>query len=330
MGGPNLAGHGASPHASVVRFSTADYAPRDRLSAWHEIYGRIMCRQDIDPVDPESIRADVVFRRLPGLGTMKGHRSPAVYRRERGQVDNDNLFVTVALAGAFEAEQLGCNASMRAGDAFVGAGAEPVVATVSEDYHSITLSVPLKTVSAMVPNVDALFGSRIPAASRPLRMLTRYLDLLDDVEEDAALQRHAVSHVHDLLALTLGASKDAAEAAKLGGARAARLREIKADVEAHLCSEDLTVSAIAARHRLPVRYVQRLFEAEGVTFTAFVLERRLAHARRLLSDPKLGGQPIGVIALESGFTNHTYFDRVFRRRFGATPSDMRAQARGAK
>jgi AraC-like DNA-binding protein len=319
---------GAWPNASVFRFSTNDYAPQDRLAAWHEIYGRIMCRQNIEPDDPQSIHTDVVFRKLPRLGIMTGYRSPALYRRERPQADSDNLFVTIALSGRFEAMQLGSEVCMEPGDAFVGAGAEPVSARVSEGYRSVTLSVPLAAMSPMVANLDTLFGRRV-AASPALRLLTRYLDVLEETDDEAALQQTAVTHVHELLALALGTAREADEAARLGGVRAARLRAIKADIESNLGCDGLSVAAVAARHRLPLRYVQRLFEVDGVTFTAFVLERRLAHAHRLLNDPRRDGQPIGVIAFESGFTNHTYFARAFRNRFGATPSEVRAQARQA-
>jgi AraC-like DNA-binding protein len=312
--------------SSVVRFSTAEYAPRDRLAAWHEIYGRGMCRQHIEPDDPELIHTDVVFRKLPGLGTMKGYRSPAVYRRERSQVDGDNLFVTVALTGEFEASQLGRSASMKPGDAFVGAGAEPVIARVSPGYNSITVSVPLKAVSAAVPNVDALFGRRIPAENSALRMMTRYLDLFEEVDPEPQVQHQAVSHVYDLLALTLAGVTPVSGGSSLRGARAARLREIKQDIEAQLGSESLSIATIAAHHRLPVRYVQRLFETEGASFTEFVLERRLQRAHRLLRDAKFTDRPIGIIAFEAGFTNQPYFNRAFRQRFGAPPSEIRAQA----
>jgi AraC-like DNA-binding protein len=106
------------------------------------------------------------------------------------------------------------------------------------------------------------------------------------------------------------------------------LREIKADIDRSLGREEFSIASLAARHRLPVRYAQRLFEAEGTTFTEFVLERRLARAYRLLTDPRSPDRPIGVILFEAGFANQTYFNRAFRSRFGMAPSDVRARARG--
>jgi len=38
-------------------------------------------------------------------------------------------------------------------------------------------------------------------------------------------------------------------------------------------------------------------------------------------------QAIGAIALRVGFGDLSYFNRTFRRRYGMTPSDARAQAR---
>ena len=74
------------------------------------------------------------------------------------------------------------------------------------------------------------------------------------------------------------------------------------------------------------RYLQMLFDAEGTTFSEFVLEQRLARIHRLLTDPRLDKLPIGVIALDAGFGDLSYFNRVFRRRYGATPSEIRAAA----
>lgn len=315
--------------ASVFRFSTADYQPRDRLAAWCEVYGKSVCKYDIEPIETESVDADVVFQKFPDLGIMTGYRSPAVYRRSGGQLDNGNVFVTVGLSGRFEAAQLGRSASMAAGDAFIGTGAEPIVARIPHGMRSITLSVPSHRLAPAVSRLDSMFARRIPADDPALRLLTRYLGIIEEPGNLASpeLQRNAVTHVHDLLVLTLGATRDAAETARLRGARAARLREIKADIERNLCTEDLSVVTLAARHRLPVRYVQRLFEAEGVSFTEFVLERRLARVHRLLIDQRLADRPIGIIAFEAGFTNQPYFNRAFRARFGTAPSDVRAQAR---
>ncbi len=89
----------------------------------------------------------------------------------------------------------------------------------------------------------------------------------------------------------------------------------------------LTVATLAARQRVTPRYVQLLFEAEGTTFTAYALEQRLARAHRMLCDLRHTDWTISAIALEAGFGDLSHFNRSFRRRYGASPSDVRAEAR---
>jgi len=89
----------------------------------------------------------------------------------------------------------------------------------------------------------------------------------------------------------------------------------------------LSVVTIAARHRIRPRWIQRLFEREGMTFTEYVLAQRLARAHRLLADPRYAGQKISTIAFNVGFGDLSYFNRAFRRRYGAAPSELRTAAR---
>ena len=100
---------------------------------------------------------------------------------------------------------------------------------------------------------------------------------------------------------------------------------IKDDIAKNL-GADLSLTALAARHGLAPRLVQRLFETEGTSFTEYVLTQRLALAHRLLTDPRRHGEKISVIAWDSGFGDLSYFNQAFRKRYGLTPSDVRTKA----
>jgi len=76
------------------------------------------------------------------------------------------------------------------------------------------------------------------------------------------------------------------------------------------------------------RYIHKLFAGEGTTFSELVLGRRLAHVHRLLSDPRHAKRAVSSIAFEVGFGDLSYFNRSFRRCYGATPSEVRNSAAG--
>ena len=83
------------------------------------------------------------------------------------------------------------------------------------------------------------------------------------------------------------------------------------------------LAQVARNHGLSIRYVQHLFELCGTSFTSFVLEHRLLLAHRLLREPKSRWRKVSDIASAAGFSDISYFNRAFRARFDARPTDVR-------
>jgi AraC-like DNA-binding protein len=108
----------------------------------------------------------------------------------------------------------------------------------------------------------------------------------------------------------------------LGVVAAARLAHALDLVATRFADPELNVLAIARVQNISPRYLQRLFEATGRSFTDHVKELRLQHAFQACRDPD-NNRPIVHVALEAGFSDISYFNRLFRARFGDTPSGVR-------
>ena len=65
----------------------------------------------------------------------------------------------------------------------------------------------------------------------------------------------------------------------------------------------------------------------GVTVNAYVTDTRLERARHLLTG---GAHTISEIASETGFSDQSYFSKVFSAKYGMSPSDYRAMSRADK
>jgi hypothetical protein len=63
------------------------------------------------------------------------------------------------------------------------------------------------------------------------------------------------------------------------------LLRIHAFIEQHLGDADLTPGLVAAAHYISVRYLYRLFEAQGTTVATWIRHRRLEGCRKDLADP---------------------------------------------
>jgi AraC-like DNA-binding protein len=169
---------------------------------------------------------------------------------------------------------------------------------------------------------------RISGDTEALRLLKLYLRML--ASDGATLsmpdvQRAVVDHVYDLLALALGATRDAMELARAGGLGAGRLQAIRADVLDNLADKELDIAAVARRAGLSPRQVQRLFRAQGQTFSDYLREQRLERAKHMLTRSRYAHLNVSAVAYEAGFGDLSYFNHAFRRRFGATPTEVRME-----
>ncbi len=309
----------------TFRFSTADFPERERSSALRDIFGRTVVKLDIEPVRSEPLHSDATIYQHPGLGVLFGSCSPVRFVHPRELADDDDLSIMIGMWRNWTASMLDRTPVLRSGDGVVMWNAEVGSMTLPSSGRFVTFRVPASAIARLVPDIGKAVARRIPAQSEPLALLRRYIGVFRNAPASPTLQHLAVSHVYDLLALAIGATRDAAEIANGRGVTAARLHSLKADILDNLGQEKLSVAELAKRHNITPRHVQRLFEADGVTFSEFVRQQRLRLAHRLLTSP--ADQKISAIAFESGFSDLSYFNRSFRQLYGATPSDVRASAR---
>jgi AraC-like DNA-binding protein len=315
-----------------LHFSSDALPECDRVAVWREVYGQTILRLDIEPMRDRRFQADITLRALPGLQLVAGMISGTRDTRTRALMadGNDDFGLALNWTGRSVAAQGGQETSLSGRDAVLLSCGHVGTFIRPTPIRYIGIRIPRSVLTALVPNADDMIGRLIPRVDGTLRMLHDYVAALldNDTLTTPEVQHLAVTHVYDLVALTLGATRDATAVAEGRGLRTARLRAIKADIDKNLGRRGLTIDMLAARQRVTPRYIQRLFESDGTSFTEYVLGRRLNRAHRLLTDPRLADRPVSTIAFEAGFGDLSYFNRVFRRHYGATPSDVRAKAVG--
>jgi AraC-like DNA-binding protein len=221
--------------------------------------------------------------------------------------------------------QLGRSLDLHPGDWSLLSNSDLSEIIVPEESRNLGFSVPRAVIRPLVPDIGASFARRIPAASPALTMLLDYLDLArrGNVGRTPELAATFTDHVCDLLAISLGATREAASTAHERAVPAARLKSLRDYIEAHYQDADLTAETVAKAAGVSLRYLHRLIEPTGASFSARVNELRLRRAFALLSDPSASHLRIADIALQSGFSDISHFNRQFRARFGDTPTGVR-------
>lgn len=317
-----------TPNASL-KFSTTDVPPRQRREFLHEVLARDLMGAYIVPqVVEEDFYFDLGVHLLPGGSAVCAAKSPLVHSaRERehlGDGRDDYWLFLFDQAGESSADG-GAVHTVRPGDLLISDMGRRC--TFVQSGYVLAMKFDRNRLTAVAPRIEKDGLHVLPSSAPGLSLLAGYSELLcNALPADETMRRFAENHLYSLAGLVLnGYSRDGAVQAA-GGIKAARLALVKRDIAERLFEPELTVEAVAARQGISPQYLRALFNTEGTSFANYVREQRLDHARLLLVDPRYAGMRISAIAYYCGFGDLSYFNRVFRGRYGMTPSEARTQA----
>jgi len=87
------------------------------------------------------------------------------------------------------------------------------------------------------------------------------------------------------------------------------------------CAENITLESVADKFQISAGYASRLItKATGRGFAQFLCDARIEVAKRLLADPRMR---IKEIVYQSGFSEYSYFRKIFKKRVGCSPQQYR-------
>lgn len=318
---------------STLHFSTDDYQESDRIAAWREIFGSTIAKLDMEPIGDQPFRGKALVHALPNLTIGSISSTPNRIMRTPALIadGSDDIMLGIMLKGSAVVAQNGHEAvTLGCGDAVVWSNATVGHSHYPEAIDFLAVAIPRNILVPQLADPERATFSLIPRQSQVLPLLTHYVQTLQQGQTSQPLDALAATHVLDLVTMALGPTRDAAQDALHGGVGAARLQAIKADIIANITRPNLNIATLARRHGISPRSIRALFSRVQTTFTDFVLEQRLARAHRVIVDPLYIHETISSIALGAGFGDISYFNMTFRRRYGATPTEVRRASQASE
>jgi AraC-like DNA-binding protein len=313
---------------SIFNVSTDHIAEDERVPLLREFYFRGVLKAEIEAREGKPAAASFTSHVLPEAQLLIGGLCGArVIRTKQLVADgDDSLALIVNRSGVLGISERGHDLRLRAGEAVLTSAEDVTTFERLSLGSGFSLRVPRRVLAPMIVDVDDAVMRVIPERAIGLRLLVDYAVAL--VHEKAlavpATRQLGVTHLHDLLALVLGATDHARESTGRRGIKAARLQKAKFLIVNNCWQQDISVATVAHELGVTPRYLQRLFEADGKTFSSFLTEQRLKRAHRMLREPDFAERPVSSIAYDVGFGDLSYFNRCFRRAYGATPSNVRS------
>ncbi len=239
-----------------------------------------------------------------------------------GASDRSAFSLQLVHSGRCRIRHAGAESIALPGDMLIADRSKSYELTFTQPIQGLVLSPPWPRFAGYAETLEKIAGRRIDVASGPGSVLSTFVRSAWDqlVEgQDEEWPDSAAGTIWDLLEATLRSETGRG----VVGGRSDRLRcEARALVDRHSHEPGFQSSRIAEALGVSERTLQMAFAEVGTTPSRFVLARRLeAAAARLRSLDR----PCSVteVALGCGFSDLSYFSRVFRSRFGVSARSYR-------
>jgi AraC-like DNA-binding protein len=236
---------------------------------------------------------------------------------EQGEVTDVQL--EIVKTGTVAIEERECKWRFGAGQMLLMDAAHSYRQTIGEGAHLIVVRIPRRCLRER--GFEASLGEMI-VPDLMLADVRAVRDLVLGFADQNAATTAPVRHRQGNQLLELFDVVVAGPAAP-GRARSkeATLFRTKQYIERHLRNTELSAATIASAVWASVVHLNRLFRADGTSLMRYVRNRRLEVAVSLLSKAGCERPQIQEVALRCGFSSHAHFSRVFRERYGMSPSD---------
>ncbi|MFO1173427.1 MAG: AraC family transcriptional regulator [Hyphomicrobiaceae bacterium] len=297
------------------------------LKAWREEVARAVFALDFKPLGDTPFHAETTpILATKSVQVLRWRHTPGYTFRDEALVrDGLSAYALVVPERPIEYAQRHGSGRLRAGEATLLNTAEPGSLGSPSPSCYVALIVP-DAAEIGAGQVEPLLGQTWPRTLPALRLLRAYLSALADLPA-AELAPLAARHVTDLVALAARQRLDLDTVEQAQSVEDQRVVVALDYISRNFRDPGLAEPAVAAAQGISTRYLQRLLERAGVRFTERVNAIRLEAAREAFVDQRLGHRRIAAIALDCGFSDISHFNRLFRRRFGATPSALRSHWR---
>jgi AraC-like DNA-binding protein len=305
------------------RWSTATVAPHLRLEYWREVSSKAATATSISSGNGVDFFGEISRRKFNDIAFYSLNSSGLEIVRSEQHIrhgDQRKFLLTLQLSGQAHLEQGGRKVILKPQSMGVVDAGLPFSVTFGEVRVA---ALPYSLVVRHMPRLRQMVALEVDRAHPCADIIREYVMRLSQAQSaiDGIAGDVMSEHLCVLLGVTLS-SQLGTESESLSS-RQIRRTMLLGYIRRNALNPDLTASVTARAVGMSVRTVHNLMRDSGQSFSEWVLDARVTHARRLLQSAGAERRKIADIAVACGFSDLSHFNRMFKARFGCTPSEAR-------
>lgn len=232
------------------------------------------------------------------------------------------LWLALPIQGKFLLDEGSDDVDLAVGDILYGPTGCDSTLKLADHFVMLYIRIPQKMLYPRLLNLQIMQSGLLRGKAAVNRIFAGLLQsIVKDLEElddddirpiEVAISEFVIS----------GLAENAASSC-FDVAGASNFRRISQAIELQLGDGDLTLHRIAEQQCVSARYIQKLFQQAGISFSHYLRRRRLEHCHSDLASAAHRHLSISEICFRWGFNDAAHFSRSFGAEYGMTPRAYR-------
>ena len=309
---------------------TSSVPVEDRAELWVTATSQLFVPLECRPRDRDSFTGLLQAGTVGPLALSRLAVSPHTIRRTAALAadsDGDRYKLSLLVDGQALVVQDGREAVLRPGDFALYDCSRPYTIEGAGNFRMLVCMLPRAVLGVEPARIGRMTATRIGGEGGIAWAVAPFLERLADLairDEASQATDRVVESVVELVESLCVSVIDGDDRPR-STSRAELLLRAHAYARSRLGDPALAPGEIAAAVHVSRRYLDRLFEEDGSSVSAWIRQRRLEGCRRDLLDPSRAGETVASIGNRWGLTNPAHLSRLFRDAYGVSPTEYRAE-----
>jgi acetamidase/formamidase/AraC-like DNA-binding protein len=309
-----------------LRFTTESYPQAARMRAWRDALDGIGLRSSVAGMS-QSARAlhGIIESRTSIGGFALSVLTSVAQTLELKTPAVDSLQIVLTVDGAATLVADGRREPVAVRDIVYLPPREQASLEFATDFRVFIVRVPRMAVGARLFASSSIRAGRIAADAGIGHVFSAFLASIAESVDTLSVGelRPLELALAEFLAACLAGHQREASINGLTSSQAAIFARVCRTIDERLGDPAISLAAIAQEARVSSRYLQKLFEMVGQSFSAYLRQRRLERCRAELVDPLYEKMSISDICFRWGFNDPAHFSRAFREQYQMSPRAFR-------
>lgn len=239
-------------------------------------------------------------------------------------IENTNSFLVLQLKGNTHLEQQHNNVTLQEGDATLMDQRLPFTLQFSNEIEHLIFKIPISIIKEFVGDNKRMAAKKINTRLGNGYLLRKYLHSL----QSSIYHGNELELDFNLNTLTKLVGVNFSNSDKklsTNESQEMRLNEIKLFIQNNLMDLSLSIDEISRKNCISQRQLYNLFERSETTPCEWLKLYRLDYAIKMMLSNEYKNHSIAYISENSGFSDLSYFSRLFSKKFDLSPARYRKE-----